>query len=105
MRSVKSISFLLAAAILAGFPGTGNTAEFESISEDKAKLIFYAPGLEDAVRRFWAYDHIDGEYKVFGAWQSLYGGLPQGKIFHQEALMDSFFDDTVSPGSKPLLLR
>ncbi len=96
MRAVKSISFLLAVAILAGFPGTGNAGEMEPISEDKAKLIFYAPGLEDAVRRFWAYEHIDGEYKEFGAWQRLYGGLPQGKIFHQEAPMDSFFDDTVS---------
>ena len=29
MRAVKSVPFLLAAAIPAGFPGTGNTAEIE----------------------------------------------------------------------------
>ena len=52
MRSIKSLSFLLAVAILAGLPSTGNTAEFESISEDKAKLMFYAPGLENAVTKF-----------------------------------------------------
>ncbi len=66
MRSVKSISFLLAAAILAGFPGTGNTAEFESISEDQAKLMFYAPGLEDAVTRFRT---LSGQCQViWGEW-------------------------------------
>lgn len=96
MRSVKSISFLLAVAILAGFPGTGNAGEMEPINEDKAKLIFYAPGLENAMRRFWAYEHIDGEYQEFGAWQSLYGGLPQGKIFHHEAPDESFFGEMFS---------
>ncbi len=29
MRAVESVPFLLAAAIPAGFPDTGNTAEFE----------------------------------------------------------------------------
>ncbi len=29
MRAVKSIPFLLAAALPTGFPGTGNTAEIE----------------------------------------------------------------------------
>jgi hypothetical protein len=66
MRSIKSLSFLLAAAILAGFPGTGNTAEFESISEDKARLTFYAPGLEDVVTRFRT---LSGKCQVtWGKW-------------------------------------
>ena len=29
MRAIESVPFLLAAAIPAGFPGTGNTAEIE----------------------------------------------------------------------------
>ncbi len=66
MRSIKSLSFLLAAAILAGFPGPGNTAEFESISEDEAKLMFYAPGSEDAVTRFRT---LSGKCQViWGEW-------------------------------------
>ncbi len=96
MRSVKSISFLLAVAILAGFPGSGNADEMEPISEDKAKLIFYAPGLEDAVRRFWAYEHIDETYKESGTWQNLYGGLPRGSIFLWEVAFDSFFSEMFS---------
>ncbi len=66
MRSIKSLSVLLAVAILAGFPRTGNTAEFESITENKAKLMFYAPGSEDAVTRFRT---LSGKCQViWGKW-------------------------------------